>query len=88
MTTKKKLLALGAVTGILLIAFVSLPDSLKGKSLSSSLIAGITNPADDQQIIHDWSTSGFNSPLDLVVYKNIVYVADKQNDRIKKLNLS
>ncbi len=88
MTTKKKLLALGAVTGILLIAFVSLPDSLKGKSLSSSLIAGISDPTNDQQIIHDWSTSGVNAPRDMVVYKNIVYVADRQNDRIKKFNLS
>lgn len=46
MTTQKKLLAFGAVTGILLTAFIFLPDGLKGKSLQS---ASVTDPTCDTQ---------------------------------------
>ncbi|MEI6711682.1 MAG: hypothetical protein WCK88_05905 [bacterium] len=51
MTTKKKLLTLGAVTGILLATLVFMPGGLKGKLLSSSMIAGITDPTIDHQML-------------------------------------
>lgn len=51
MTTKKKLLALGAVTAILLAALVFIPDGLKGKLLSSRMISDITDPTIDHQIL-------------------------------------
>ncbi len=86
MTNKKKLIGIGAVLVILGTLFVLDPGMLMSRFLASNMISGITDPTKDQQIIHDWSKTGFNTPRDVVLYGDTLYVADALNHRIKMIN--